>query len=355
MSDFRSLARWAWLFAAGLSAPLLADETPSTPRAGDEPTVAREQAWNSFVRVRRDKLGVAQALETAIVRYRPAHGHGEDYVDLVAAVHIADREYYEKLNRTFRDYDAVLYELVAPEGTRIPRGGAQTKDRHLVSQIQGGMKELLGLEHQLEVIDYTCDNLVHADMSPEEFARSMQDRGESFFQILLKMTMEGMAQQTHQAGENERASVVDLALSLVSRKKAAEVQEKLAHQWRNLRSGRGLEINEENAGRLGDLEMLLALFSGNRAQRLKRVMAEQMTTLGGSMSSLDGPEGSTIVTERNKKALQTLRRELDAGKHRVAIFYGAAHLPDMEKRLIAEFGFQRGEVRWLTAWNLEND
>ncbi len=180
----------------------------------------------------------------------------------------------------------------------------------------------------------------------------MKDRGESFLQILIKMTMEGMAQSRQDAGKAEGGGVVDLALALVSPKKATQVQEGIARQWRNVISGRGLEINENNAGQLGDLEMLLALFSNNRAARLKRVMAEQMATLGGTMSSLDGPDGSTIVTERNKKALAVLRREREAGKRRVAIFYGAAHLPDMEKRLLDEFGMRRAETRWLTAWDL---
>jgi hypothetical protein len=242
--------------------------------------------------------------------------------------------------------------LVAAEGTRIPQGGPEEQSRHPVSQVQGGMKGLLALDHQLEVVDYTRENLIHADMSPEEFAQSMKDRGESFAQVLLKMTLEGMAQQNQQAQQAEGTSVVDLALSLVSKKKAAQVQERFARQWRNVLSGRGLEINEQNAAQLGDLEMMLALFSDNRAVRLKRVMAEQMALLGGTMASLDGPEGSTIVTERNKKALDVLRRELADGRRRVAVFYGAAHLPDMEKRLLADFGLKRAETRWLTAWDL---
>jgi hypothetical protein len=59
------------------------------------------------------------ALQTAIVRFA---GSGEQtfVVDLVAAVHYADRGYFERLNRRFRDYDAVLYELVAPEGLTRP-------------------------------------------------------------------------------------------------------------------------------------------------------------------------------------------------------------------------------------------
>jgi hypothetical protein len=326
------------------AAPALADETPAAPAAAQAGDADR------FVRVRRDDRGVAQALEIAVLRCVPADGKPGVYVDLVGAVHIADRGYYEQLNKDFQSYEAVLYELVAAEGARIPQGGPDEEDRHPVSQLQGGMKELLQLEHQLAVVDYTRENLVHADMSPEEFAQSMKDRGESFFQILLSMTMEGMAQQS--ASPQEGTGLVDLALSLLSKKKKAHVQESIARQWRNVISGRGLELNEQNAAQLSDLEMMLALFSNNRAVRLKRVMAEQMAALGGTMASLDGPEGSTIVTERNKKALEVLRRELDSGKMRLAIFYGAAHLPDMEKRLLDDFGLKRAETRWMTAWDL---
>jgi hypothetical protein len=346
MTRQRSVHALAWLLALVVASSASADAAAPAEIA----PATEEDAAEAFVRVRRDERGVAQALEIAVVRFVRAEGNGENYVDLVGAVHVADRGYYDQLNKDFESYDAVLYELVAPEGTRIPQGGPNEKDRHPVSQLQGGMKELLQLEHQLGVIDYTRENLVHADMTPEEFAQSMKDRGESFFQILLSMTMEGVAQQT--AAAKERTGLVDLALSLISRKKKEQAQENLARQWRNVLSGRGLELNEQNAAQLSDLEMMLALFSSNRAVRLKRVMAEQMAALGGTMASLDGPEGSTIVTERNKKALVVLRRELDAGKQRLAVFYGAAHLPDMEKRLLNDFGLKRAELRWMTAWDL---
>ena len=54
---------------------------------------------------------------------------------------------------------------------------------------------MLGLEHQLDCIDYTKKNFVHADMSPEEFNKSMTERGESFMQMFLKMMGQSMAQQ----------------------------------------------------------------------------------------------------------------------------------------------------------------
>ena len=47
-----------------------------------------------------------------------------------------------------------------------------------------------------------------------------------------------------------------------------------------------------------------------------------------------------------------LDKQLTAGKKRIAVFYGAGHLPDMERRLIADYGFQRNGETWLTAWQL---
>ena len=35
-------------------------------------------------------------------------------------------------------------------------------------------------------------------------------------------------------------------------------------------------------------------------------------------------------------------------------FYGAAHLPDMEKRLAADFQMKRSGTKWLTAWDLSD-
>ena len=65
----------------------------------------------------------------------------------------------------------MLYELVAPQGTRIPKGAKP--GNHPVAMLQNGLKDMLGLEHQLQYIDYTENNMVHADMSPDELLKSM--------------------------------------------------------------------------------------------------------------------------------------------------------------------------------------
>jgi hypothetical protein len=95
------------------------------------------------------------------------------------------------------------------------------------------------------------------------------------------------------------------------------------------------------------------LFSKDRAFKLKTLLADQFENMESQMLLFDGPDGSTIITERNKKALEVLGKQLKDGKKHVAVFYGAGHLPDMEKRLAADFGLKREEEKWLKAWSLE--
>lgn len=266
---------------------------------------AEKKAAEKFLRVVRDAAGEPVSMETSIVTYRPKQGSNTGIVvDLIGAVHVADHKYYEALNKAFDNYDIVLYELVAPEGTKIPKGG-RGGSAHPVGAIQQGMKNLLDLEFQLEQVDYTKDHFVHADMSPDEFSKTMEERGESFLQMFFKMMGAAAAQQ---AGNKKGSST--------------------------------------------DAEMLMALLSPDRSYRLKRVMALQFENLGGTMNILEGPKGSTIIGERNRKALEVLKKQIDGGKKKIAIFYGAGHMPDMEKRLAADFNLEPGEVKWIEAWDL---
>lgn len=277
----------------------LAQEVPPEPPNGESRETKRQ-----FIRIARDENQKLVAMETAIVRFKPQAGTGgPEYVDLVGAVHVGEGKYYRELNKVFKTYDAVLYELVAPEGTRIPKNGKRQGGGTAIGSVQQSMKSMLELEYQLEKIDYTKKNLIHADMSPGEFAQSMETREESFSKMFWRMLGQGMAQQRQGKGNN-------------------------------------------------DVAMLFAFFSNDRALRLKRIMAQQFEDLEGQMLAINGPDGSTIITERNKKCFDVLSREIKAGKKRIAVFYGAGHLADMETRLIRDFGMQRENTRWLEAWKL---
>lgn len=282
-----------------LAAILSVAETAKAEDAAREPA----QKW---VRVLRDEAGRPLAMQTAVVRYEPQDREGPAVsVDLIGAVHVGDRKYYNDLNRRFEDYDALLYELVAPKNVRVPQGRG-TSNRHPVGALQNGLKGMLELEHQLERVDYTKKNFVHADMSPDEFSKKMAERDESFLQLIFRMMGQGIAQQS----------------------------------------------KEQATGRSTDFNLLAALFAKDRAVQLKRIMAEQFADMESMLVGFGGPDGSTIITERNKVALAVLKQELAAGKTQLGIFYGAGHMADMDKRLREEFRLLPTATEWITAWQL---
>jgi hypothetical protein len=263
-------------------------------------TTSPKAHTGNLMRLVRDAHDEPVALCTPVIHMRSVDpAHAGLVVDLIGAVHIGEKSYYAELNKRFDKYDAVLYELVSQKDLR-PTPGARSGSP--ISAVQVGMKDILNLEFQLDAIDYHKKNFVHADMSPEQFAKTMSDRGESIWTMLAQMWGAGIATQ---------------------------------------------------AGRSADeSDLLFALFDKNRAIQLKRYMAEQMEDMEGAMRALDGPQGSAIITERNKAAIKVLGEEIAAGKKKLAIFYGAGHLADMEKRIHEEFGLQRTSIEWLEAWNL---
>lgn len=267
----------------------------------DEPRTAPVKS-NDFVRLLRSDEGQPLALETSIVGYEnDSEARSRLRVDLIGAIHVGDRAYYETLNKAFETYDVVLYELVAQKD-EVPRPGQRSV--HPISALQVGMKNMLELEFQLDRIDYAQENMVHADFTPAEFSKSMEDRGESLAQMFFRMMGQSIAEQSKDPSES------------------------------------------------GDLRILFALLSENRTMKLKRIMAAQLADLTASSSVLDGPQGSTILTERNKRAMSVLKKTIKDGHKSIGIFYGAAHLPDMEKRLKDEFQLTRKSHRWITAWSL---
>lgn len=66
-------------------------------------------------------------------------------------------------------------------------------------------------------------------------------------------------------------------------------------------------------------------------------------------------KGSVIIGDRNAAAAAAVAEALEAQASRVAVFFGSAHLPDLERRLVEEMGFarvpaERGGHAWVDAW-----
>lgn len=276
-------------------------EKQSDKEVADKNSQAPEH--DQYLRVTKTKSGASKALQTAIVRFKgkPGTPYKGRVVDLVGVVHIGQRKYYEELNERLSTYDSVLYELVAPDGTRIRPEDLEER-RSILASMQTGMKDMLNLEYQLELIDYLAKNFRHADMSPEEFVEDLERRGDSIWKMVARMMGAGLA---------------------------------------------------SSASTGGDAGMFLALLSNDRAKRMKQVMARQLVDMDLVTAGMDDANGeNTLIKGRNAKAFTILKEELDAGKKKIAVFYGAGHLSDMAERLEQKFEMRPRKTFWLDAWDL---
>lgn len=252
---------------------------------------------SDYVRLQK---GAPSVLETAIVTMT---GPNAQRLDLVSAVHLADASYYQQLNSKFRGYQAVLYELVLPEemaGQPLP---SNLGSEGGLSGIQSTLARSLGLTTQLEQVDYSAPNFVHADLSREGLSRAMDGRQES----LLSYFQKAMASS---------GGVTNLGVS---------------------------------EAELAQLD-LMAIMSGQANARdrktLKKLLASALTSSDGVMA---GMEDTAILAERNKAALKAVDTAVKGGQKKLALFYGAAHMPDLETRL-RQKGWKRTGVNWLPAW-----
>lgn len=261
----------------------------------------REFRASQFLRYVEDKE--RPRLEVSVMTLTGADGFT---VDLVSAVHVADQSYFQDLNHRFGGYDAVLYEMVKHKDAEPPKPGEALKSASGVSMFQRLLTDVLKLSFQLDVIDYSAANFVHADLDVEAFRKKQEERGESLMGLMFKSMLKGMAE----ASEAKPGSQPDMA------------------------------------------SLLWALQQPDKNRQLKLILAKAFGDVERAMAGLDGPEGSAILTDRNDACLAVLRKARKEGKKRVAIFYGAAHMPDMAKKLVSKDRMKVEKSEWLTAWDL---
>ncbi len=291
-----------------LSGPIFGQSPVSDAPVESDPDATPSQTPENYIRLLRDEDDQPTALQTATVRFQSDDG---TIVDLIGVVHIGDKSYYESFNESFQQYDVVLYELVAPQGTRIPKGGRDASNNPMAF-LHGMAQSILGLSSQLDHVDYTPENLVHADMSPSDMAAALENRGTTPWSFALR-------------------AIADMVDEASNRVEAAAA-----------------EPDDAN----NDVDFFSMLTDPNAGEKLKVQMAEQF----GAMSSPDAALGAAVnellIQDRNQAALKIFKQELAAGRRKIGIFYGAAHMPDFEERLTTDFGFHRTNTTWASAWDL---
>ncbi len=289
--------RWLTILGLAMSCARLVAE-PNAPleilvAEKRDPVVER----TDFIRV--DEDAHAARLQTGITRYQK----GDVVLDLIGAVHVADKEYFVQLNEEFTKYESVLFEMVGGENlvngqVPAPAPGQKVDTMTLLlGKAYTAMEKFLALSGQKDHVDYSVENFVHADLTLGEFKRLQKEKGESIIGFALK-------QNKLETKPKKEPNAMKLIAALLTK-------------------------NSDKA----KLELVHTLGAGD----------DQIAQFAGD---------SVIIGDRNLKCLEVLEEQIEAGIKSLSIFYGAAHFPDMEQRLL-ESGFKKTSHRWITAWNVK--
>ncbi len=315
----RVLALVATAMLGWAGTPILADEIKAAEElrpvkpAAESGRAYTKPAPLTFVRIRDGMGGSPAALQVAIVKYVPVDGSRLS-VTLYGAVHVGDEEYYRRLNGLFRQHEALLYELANDPEVLHQRDRGEPS---ILSMLQMDMGETLGLADQLEEIDYTRPNFVHADMPMDELFTHAQEQGDDALTVAAQTLLD--VQRMMNRGDDAFSAL----------------------------------MGGSDSGAAGADPLAAMLGIGQDPLELKQQLARQLV-----QQTRDGIlEGITVlnrylIAARNARCLEVLDEQIRQGRHDLGIFYGAGHNPDFHRRLMADYGLRPVEVTWVDAWDL---
>jgi hypothetical protein len=271
------------------------------PREKPEQDGKAEAEASRFVRIvgGPESPDGPERFETAVAQYRRPSDGVE--VDLVAEIHIADAIHYEEIERRLATYERVLYELVADENDR-PVPGQDIRDNGFLSMIYQRAADVLGLAFQLRSIDYSRKSFVHADMTPAELEEAFEEAGESILGVMVQQVFAEMSRERDESRPGQEP-----------------------------------------------IDMVKALREGRAKLALRKLFVSVLADVDHVSEHLDD---TVLVEGRNARALEVLDEQIAAGAKKLAIHYGAAHMPAFEKSL-RERGFEKVGQDWVIAWRLD--
>ncbi|CAI0628915.1 unnamed protein product [Linum tenue] len=341
--------------APAISASSSAADSPSSPYEDGSPEMFLESnSIADFMRFKRGPDRGSGELQTAVVRYRKRFPWSILspflQVDLVSTIHIADKEYFSALQKELESYDCVLYEMVASreslENRRNPTAirrlkGPRSRGFNILGFIQRQMARILTLDFQLDCLDYEAENWYHADLDFETFKQLQLEKGESLFTFARDMTLKSTKAML-------QPTIPD---------NLGPLRSKLLWASRVLPMplvGLCLIGTLCNVGSpASDYSEVEALSRLDFGAAMKVFLAKRLTSEFTQVTA-DVEEKSVIIGERNRVALEALKRAMDDGQNKIAILYGGGHMPDLGRRLREEFDLVPSRVQWITAWSIEN-
>ncbi len=244
-------------------------------------------------------------------------------VTLLGVSHLGNKTYYKEIQKKLDRADLVLFEGVG-FGDKVPKKNVGSSNA--VSEMQLSLARSMGLVFQLEAIRYDRAHFRNSDLSSESLMTRLKG-GPLKSGRSLK---EGSSEKSQVSGQENK-----------------ELMEAL--------SGNSFVLNF--------LGKALSFFGKDPKFRalMKLAIVETLGAIEGDVTRLaesSGPDMEkfmkVLLEDRNTIVFRDLRKVLN-GKNppkEIVVFYGAAHMPDLEKRLVEKLGFQSKRDDWLVAFGV---
>lgn len=286
--------------------------SPPSPVAAAVPLIASNPA--PYLRVARPTTNVTE-LQIAVREFVP-RGGAQPVIWLAGVSHVGESNYYARLQKLLDAQGLVLYEGVTDRASRAAKRPPVESPEDELGSLQNTMAESLGLAYQLNSIDYDRKHFRNSDLTIEEIAQLMAREGPAGKPGKTAQEFEKLMELMQ--GDSLIGALVGGILKLIGSNPKLQAMMKLA-------------------------------------------MIEMLGRFKGDLSQFEGlaPEWQRLMEillrARNDAVLKDLQTELSqrAPAKSIAIFYGAAHMEDLERRVTERFGYRLGRELWLPAFSVD--
>jgi len=400
-SSVRSLIALASLGAATFTSVQAAIVWQEPPAAETAPATS-----SPYARVVEAEEGKRLNLELSSRAF--VSPKGGPVVHLVGAVHIGDEAYYQSLQKFLDEQELVLFEGVKPAGTSSDLGNADDAAKVKLTKSRQRMLAIMIERHKRKHGAYPASleelqskMLGAAARLAASASKDAWGQPQTYVTKGSPIESFDLTSLGSDKADGGEAAAADLKFSdqkpLTKKEKNAAgegIQVQLAEAlglkfqlaaidytrptWRNSdMSIDQVQQRLEASGASGDalfsmldgsslasrfVSMMLGFVKGNpqMAMMMKIMLVETLANSDEMIGSQAGGENlaalmKVIVVDRNQEVFNDLAKVLadEPGMKSIAIFYGAGHLADMEKRLTKDMGFVFRDDRWFTAMSLD--
>lgn len=286
-----------------------------------------------YMRVTREANGAA-SLDIVIRQLHSSKKHSP-VIYLVGVSHIGDTAYYETIQKRLEASELVLFEGVRaseerakprPRDASVPPAPKMPQRAAGEFSLQAELAKSLGLAFQLDAIDYERPHFLNSDMTITQI-----------MEVLNPPPPPGAVSVAAPANPDADSG---------------------GAQFENLMAAM------DGSGFLGGVIQMGVKLIGSSAKLqtlVKLSFIEMLGSLEGDLSRMEIPSPGlkdllrVLIEKRNHVVMDDLRAALAEKQppKTIAIFYGAAHMPDMETRLQTELGYRPVQDEWLKAFSAD--